>query len=67
MKHHNMHTMTGLMDGWRTEFHVEMWEVGKLPFKGTPDPVDNRVWIPDVAGPGFEPDRDVLRDSTISR
>ncbi len=63
----NMHTMAGLMNGWRTEFHLEMWEVGKLLFKGTPDPVDNRVQIPDAPGLGFEPDLDVLRDSRITQ
>jgi L-alanine-DL-glutamate epimerase-like enolase superfamily enzyme len=62
-----MHTMAGLMNGWRTEFHLEMWEVGKLLFRGTPDPVDNRVQIPDAAGLGFEPDLDVLRDSRITQ
>jgi len=55
------------MNGWRTEFHLEMWEVGKLLFNGTPDPVNNRVQIPDVSGLGFEPDRDVLQDSKITR
>ena len=63
----NMRTMAGLMNGWRTEFHLEMWQVGKLLFKGTPDPVDNRVQIPDAPGLGFEPDLDVLRDSRISQ
>ena len=62
----NMHTMAGLMNGWRVEFHLGMWQVGETIFKGSPRPEKNRVKIPGAPGLGFEADRDVLKDSRIS-
>jgi hypothetical protein len=62
-----MHTMAGLMNGWRTEFHLELWQAGKLPFNDTPDQVDKRVQIPDAPGMDFESGLGVLRDCRISQ
>jgi L-rhamnonate dehydratase len=66
--HFNMHTMAGLMNGGRCEFHYGMWQAGKRFFKGAPDPdlSANSVAIPDAPGLGFEPDHDQLRDTRQS-
>jgi L-alanine-DL-glutamate epimerase-like enolase superfamily enzyme len=62
---HNMHTMAGLMNGWRVEFHLDMQAVGELLFIKPPRPENNVVKIPNKPGLGFEPNRDVLKDSLI--
>jgi L-alanine-DL-glutamate epimerase-like enolase superfamily enzyme len=62
---HNMHTMAGLMNGWRVEFHLDMQAVGELLFVKPPRPENNMVKIPNKPGLGFEPNRDVLKDSLI--
>ena len=62
---HNMHTMAGLMNGWRVEFHLDMQAVGELLFINPPRPADNIVRIPAKPGLGLDPNRDVLKDSLI--
>lgn len=63
--HFNMHTMAGLMNGGRVEFHYGMWQAGKRFFKGAPDPDfrTNTVAIPQTPGHGLTPDYDQLRDT----
>lgn len=61
----NMHTMAGLLNGWRVEFHLGMWRVGEQAFKNTPKPERNRVKIPAVPGLGFEPNREALKDTRL--
>ena len=62
---HNMHTMAGLMNGWRVEFHLDMQAVGELLFINPPRPADNIVRIPAKPGLGLDPNRDVLKDTLI--
>lgn len=63
--HFNMHTMAGLMNGGRVEFHYGMWQAGKRFFKNAPDPdfTTNTVTLPDGPGHGLQPDYDQLKDS----
>lgn len=63
--HFNMHTMAGLMNGGRVEFHYGMWQAGKRFFKNAPDPdfTTNTVKLPDGPGHGLTPDYDQLRDT----
>jgi L-alanine-DL-glutamate epimerase-like enolase superfamily enzyme len=58
--------MAGVMNGWRVEFHLGMWQVGERAFKNSPRPEKNRVKIPDAPGLGFEPDYDVLKETRVS-
>jgi L-alanine-DL-glutamate epimerase-like enolase superfamily enzyme len=57
--------MAGLMNGWRVEFHLDMQAVGELLFVKPPKPENNIVKIPSKPGLGFEPNRDVLKDSLV--
>jgi len=61
----NMHTMAGLMNGWRVEFHLDMQAVGELMFIDPPRPKDNIVKIPDTPGLGLKPNWDVLNDTRV--
>ena len=62
---HNMHTMAGLMNGWRVEFHLDMQALGELIFINPPRPENNIVKLPTKPGLGLEPNRDVLKDSLV--
>ena len=62
----NMHTMAGLMNGWRVEFHLDMQLVGEQVFVNPPRPENNIVRIPAAAGLGLTPNHDALRDALIS-
>jgi len=61
----NMHTMAGLMNGWRVEFHLDMQAVGELMFIDPPRPKDNIVKIPAAPGLGLKPNWDVLKDTLV--
>lgn len=63
----NMHTMAGLMNGWRVEFHLGMKYVEEQIFidPPQPDPATNTVRIPKAGGLGMEVNRDALRDSRL--
>jgi len=61
----NMHTMAGLMNGWRVEFHLDMQLVGEQVFVNPPRPENNIVRIPAAAGLGLTPNHDALRDALI--
>jgi L-alanine-DL-glutamate epimerase-like enolase superfamily enzyme len=62
---HNMHTMAGLMNGWRVEFHLDMQALGEMIFINPPKPENNIVKLSPKPGLGLEPNRDVLKDSLI--
>jgi len=62
---HNLHTMAGLMNGWRVEFHLDMQAVGELLFINPPRPADNIVRVPAKPGLGLEPNHDVLKDTLV--
>ena len=61
----NMHTMAGLMNGWRVEFHLDMQAVGEQVFINPPRPENNIVKIPAAPGLGLTPNKDALRDGLI--
>ncbi len=62
---HNLHTMAGLMNGWRVEFHLGMQATGELLFKNPPKPEDNVVRVSNAPGLGLEPDLDTLKDTLV--
>ena len=62
----NMHTMAGLMNGWRVEFHLLMQAVGEQLFVDPPGPQNNIVKIPAAPGLGLVPNKDELRDTLIN-
>ena len=63
---HNMHTMAGLMNGWRVEFHLDMQSIGEQVFVNPPRPDNNVVRIPTEPGLGLAPNFDRLKDSRIA-
>jgi L-alanine-DL-glutamate epimerase-like enolase superfamily enzyme len=60
-----MHTMAGLMNGWRVEFHLGMKFVEDLIWTDAPQPKDNAIKINDAPGLGLTPDKDVLKDTLV--
>ena len=64
---HNLHTMAGLMNGWRVEFHLDTQAVGELLFVNPPRPENNIVKVPAKPGLGLAPNRQVLQDSLITK
>ena len=36
--HHNMHLQAAMANGWRVEFHVDMWKVGEAIYQNPPAP-----------------------------
>ena len=62
---HNMHSMAGLMNGWRVEFHLDMQNVGEQVFVDPPRPENNIVKIPAAPGLGLTPRADFLKDSVV--
>ncbi len=62
---HNMHSMAGLMNGWRVEFHLDMQYTGEKIFVNPPKPENNIVKIPNAPGLGLTPNFDVLKDSLV--
>jgi L-rhamnonate dehydratase len=60
--HHNLHLQGGMANGWRVEFHFEMWGVGDVIYKEPPAP--NRGWVtlPESPGLGLEPRVEALQE-----
>lgn len=56
----NLHTMAGLMNGWRVEFHLGMQEVGERLFVDAPKPEGNIVRVGSKPGLGLEPNFEAL-------
>ena len=62
---HNMHTMAGLMNGWRVEFHLDMQSIGEQVYIDPPRPQDNIVRIPAAPGLGLTPNVEKLKESRV--
>jgi L-alanine-DL-glutamate epimerase-like enolase superfamily enzyme len=60
--HHNAHLQAAMANGWRVEFHFEMWGVGDRIYKEPPAPVNGWVTLPETPGLGLEPRSDALRE-----
>ena len=58
--HHNMHLQAAMANGWRVEFHFEMWGIGDKVYKEPPAPVNGWVTLPETSGLGLEPRFDAL-------
>jgi len=59
--HHNMHLQAAMANGWRVEFHFEMWGVGDKIYKEPAAPDKGWVTLPETPGLGLEPRFDVLK------
>ena len=60
--HHNMHLHAAMANGWRVEFHFEMWGVGDKIYKEPPAPDHGWVTLAETPGLGLEPRPDALRE-----
>ena len=60
--HHNMHLHAAMANGWRVEFHFEMWGVGDKIYKEPPAPDHGWVTLAETPGLGLEPRADVLQE-----
>jgi L-rhamnonate dehydratase len=60
--HHNMHLQAALSNGWRVEFHFEMWGVGDKIYKEPPAPDRGWVTLPETPGLGLDPRWDALNE-----
>jgi L-alanine-DL-glutamate epimerase-like enolase superfamily enzyme len=58
--HHNMHLQAAMANGWRVEFHFEMWGIGDKVYKEPPAPVNGWVTLAETPGLGLEPRLDAL-------
>jgi L-alanine-DL-glutamate epimerase-like enolase superfamily enzyme len=64
---YNLHTMAGLMNGWRVEFHLGMQQVGERIFIDPPKPDHDRVKVPSKPGVGLEPNLEALKETEMQR
>ena len=60
--HHNMHLHAAMANGWRVEYHFEMWGVGDKIYKEPPAPDHGWVTLAETPGLGLEPRPDALRE-----
>ena len=60
--HHNMHLQAAMANGWRVEFHFEMWGVGDAIYREPPAPDHGWVTLPETPGLGLEPRWDTLKE-----
>jgi len=60
--HHNMHLQAAMSNGWRVEFHFEMWGVGDKIYNEPPAPDHGWVTLPETPGLGLEPRLDALKE-----
>src|SRR5262252_2839751 len=60
--HHNMHLHAAMANGWRVEFHVDMWKVGEAIYQNPPPPKDDWVTLAETPGLGLEPRLDALKE-----
>ncbi len=60
--HHNMHLHAAMANGWRVEFHLDMWKVGEAIYKDPPKPERGWVTIPETPGLGLEPRWEALKE-----
>lgn len=61
--HHNMHLQAAVYNGWRVEFHLDMWLIGEAIFYDPPAPSNGRVALTDRPGLGLEPREDTLKET----
>lgn len=62
----NMHTMAGLMNGWRVEFHLGMTCVEEQLWTNAPLAQDDIIRLNPEPGLGLTPDKDALRDTVLA-
>jgi L-alanine-DL-glutamate epimerase-like enolase superfamily enzyme len=62
---YNLHTMAGLMNGWRVEFHLGMQEVGERLFVDPPRREGNIVRVGPEPGCGLTPNFDALAETEM--
>jgi L-rhamnonate dehydratase len=60
--HHNMHLQAAMINGWRVEFHFEMWGIGDKIYKEPAAPMNGWVTLPETPGLGLEPRWDALNE-----
>jgi len=60
--HHNMHLQAAMANGWRVEFHFEMWGVGDQIYKEPPAPDHGWVTLSETPGLGLHPRLDALEE-----
>jgi L-rhamnonate dehydratase len=60
--HHNMHLHAAMANGWRVEFHVDMWKVGEAIYQNPPAPKDDWVTLAEKPGLGLEPRLEALKE-----
>jgi L-rhamnonate dehydratase len=60
--HHNMHLHAGMANGWRVEFHVDMWKVGEAIYQSPPAPSHGWVTLMETPGLGLEPRQEALKE-----
>jgi L-rhamnonate dehydratase len=60
--HHNMHLHAAMTNGWRVEFHFEMWGVGDKIYKEPPAPDHGWVTLAETPGLGLEPRPGALKE-----
>ncbi|HEX5464987.1 MAG TPA: hypothetical protein VFW88_09775, partial [Burkholderiales bacterium] len=61
----NMHTMAGLMNGWRVEFHLGMKFVEDLLWTNAPQPKNDIIKLNPEPGLGLTLNNDVLKDTLV--
>jgi L-alanine-DL-glutamate epimerase-like enolase superfamily enzyme len=57
-----MHLQAAMSNGWRVEFHFEMWGVGDKIYKEPPAPDQGWVTLPETPGLGLKPRWDALKE-----
>ena len=62
----NMHTMAGMLNGWRVEFHLGMKFIEDQIFIDPPEPSNGVVHLPTGPGLGMEVRTDVLTETQVS-
>ncbi len=60
--HHNMHLQAAVANGWRVEFHYEMWKAGETIYVDPPGPSRGWVTLSERPGLGLEPRWDALKE-----
>jgi L-alanine-DL-glutamate epimerase-like enolase superfamily enzyme len=60
--HHNMHLHAAMANGWRVEFHLDMWKVGEVIYQNPPAPSKGRVTLTETPGLGLEPRPEALKE-----
>ncbi len=60
--HHNMHLHAAMSNGWRVEFHLDMWKVGEVIYQDPPKPERGWITIPEKPGLGLEPRWEALKE-----